>query len=158
MLVGGGVSMEQAADPIHPPCPRCGRGSTVRTGHTRGRQRWRCAGCGRTFGPTTGTAIFRLKTPPGEVARALLVVLRRGSLRAAEEVTGHKYETIGRWLRQAATHAEALTEALATELHLTEVEVDEFWSFVRTKGGAAPRPALSRPVLPRTAPDRGGAA
>lgn len=25
--------------------------------------------------------------------------MRRGSLRAAEEITGHKYETIGRWLR-----------------------------------------------------------
>jgi hypothetical protein len=28
--------------------------------------------------------------------------MRRGSLRAAEEITGHKYETIGRWLRLAA--------------------------------------------------------
>jgi transposase-like protein len=145
--------MAQAADPIQPPCPRCGHDITVRTGHTRGRQRWRCAGCGRTFGATTGTAVFRLKTPPAEVARALLVVLRRGSLRAAEDVTGHKYETIGRWLRQAATHAEALTAVLATELHLTEVEVDEFWSFVHQKGGL-PR----RPPPPRTAAVRAGAA
>src|SRR5437867_10965521 len=113
MLGGGGVAMVPPADPIQPPCPRCGHEGTVRTGHTRGRQRWRCARCARTFGPTTGTAVFRLKTPPAEIARVLLVVLRRGSLRAAEEVTGHKYETIGRWLRQAATHAEALTEALA---------------------------------------------
>ncbi|MBI2761035.1 MAG: hypothetical protein HYX51_06390 [Chloroflexi bacterium] len=133
--------MAQASDPIHRPCPRCGHDTTVRTGHTRGRQRWRCAGCDRTFGPTTGTAVFRLKTPPAEIARALQVVLRRGSPRAAEEVTGHTYETIGRWLRQAATHAEALTEALVTELHLTEVEVDEFWSFVQKKGGQLTRPA-----------------
>jgi transposase-like protein len=148
MLVGGGAMMEQAADPIHPLCPRCGHGPTVRTGHTRGRQRWRCAGCGRTFGPTTGTAVFRLKTPPAEVARALLVVLRRGSLRAAEEVTGHKYETIGRWLRQAATHADTITAALATDLHLTEVEVDEFWSFVRTKGGRTPHRTPLRTAVP----------
>jgi hypothetical protein len=47
--------------------------------------------------------------PPEEVGRVLLVVMRRGSLRAAEEITGHKYETIGRWLRLAAEHAEALT-------------------------------------------------
>ena len=85
--------------------------------------------------------MYRLKTPPAEVAQALLVVLRRGSLLAAEELTGHKYETIGRWLRQAAAHAEALTAALVTDLHLTEVEVDEFWSFVRQKGAEAKRPA-----------------
>jgi hypothetical protein len=30
-----------------------------------------------------------------ESAQALLIVMRRGSLRAAEEITGHKYETIG---------------------------------------------------------------
>ena len=69
--------------------------------------------------------MYRLKTPPAEVAGALLVVLRRGSLLAAEDLTGHKYETVGRWLRQAAAHAEALTDALVHELRLTEVEVDD---------------------------------
>src|SRR5258708_5700490 len=30
------------------------------------------------------------------MAQALVIVMRRGSLRAAEELTGHTYETIGR--------------------------------------------------------------
>ena len=91
-----------------------------------------------------------------EVARALLVVRRRGSLRAAEELTGHKYETIGGWLRRAAAHAAALSEVLVHELHLTAVEVDEFWSFVRTKTGAR-RPATAR-TSRATAASGGGAA
>src|SRR3712207_6199937 len=152
MLAGGGAAMADPADRTHRPCPRCGSDATVRTGHTRGRQRWRCAGCRRTFGATTGTAMYRLKTPPAEVAQALLVVLRRGSLLAAEELTGHKYETIGRWLRQAAAHAEALTAALVTDLHLTEVEVADFWSFVKQKG------ALPKPPVPATRRGSGGAA
>jgi hypothetical protein len=57
--------------------------------------------------------------------------MRRGSLSAAEEITGHKYETLGQWLQAAAEHAEAITEVLATELGLTAVEVDAFWSFVQ---------------------------
>lgn len=133
--------MARTAAAENPPCPRCGHRQTVRNGRTRGRQRWVCVGCDHSFGPTTGTAMYRLKTPPAEVARALLVVLRRGSLLAAEEVTGHKYETIGRWLRRAAAHAEALTDALVHDLQLTEVEVDEFWSFVHQKGGPPKRPA-----------------
>jgi hypothetical protein len=80
-----------------------------------------------------------LKTAVAEVARSLLVVLRRGSLRAAEEITGHKYETISGWLDRAAAHAEAVTAVLVTELQLTAVEVDEFWSFVQTKKGATRR-------------------
>jgi hypothetical protein len=79
-----------------------------------------------------------LHTPPQEVGRALLVVMRRGSLRAAEEITGHKkYETIGRWLRLAAEHAEALTEVLVHDLELSALEVDEFWSFVRRRSATS---------------------
>ena len=132
--------MARNAAPDNPPCPRCEHPRTARNGRTRGRQRWVCAGCDHSFGPTTGTVMYRLQTPPAEVARALLIVLRGGSLLAAEEVTGHKYETIGRWLRRAAAQAQALTDALVHDLHLTEVEVDEFWSFVRQKGGPPNRP------------------
>ena len=68
-----------------------------------------------------------------EWAQSLLTVMRRGSLRAAEEITGHKYETIGVWLKRAAAHAEVLTQVLASDLHLSQVEIDEFWSFVQKK-------------------------
>jgi hypothetical protein len=88
----------------------------------------------------------RLKTPAAEVAQALVVVLRRGSLRAAEEVTGHKYETVSRWLHRAAAQAETLTDALVHDLHLSEVEVDEFWSFVHHKGGHPSRTTRGRVV------------
>jgi transposase-like protein len=148
--------MTRSAAPENPPCPRCGHRHTVRNGRTRGRQRWVCVGCAHSFGPTTGTVMYRLQTPPAEVAQALLVVLRRGSLLAAQEVTGHKYETISRWLRRAAAHAEALTVALVQDLHLTEVEVDEFWSFVRHKGGQPKRPAPPR--MPRPVRASAGAA
>ena len=77
--------------------------------------------------------MYRLHTSASEVAHALLIVMRRGSLRAAEEITGHKYETIGQWLRRASEHAEALTAILTRDLHLSTVEIDEFWSFVRKK-------------------------
>lgn len=123
--------MARRRSPDNPSCPRCGGTHVIRNGHKDGRQRWVCRECGRSFGPTFGTAMYRLRTPPTEVARSLLVVMRRGSLSAAEEITGHKYETIGRWLRAAAQQAEIITEVLVRDLHLTEVEVDAFWSFVK---------------------------
>jgi len=42
--------------------------------------------------------MYGLKTSEAVVAQALLIVMRRGSLRATEEITGHKYETISTWL------------------------------------------------------------
>jgi hypothetical protein len=85
------------------------------------------------------------------VAQALLIVMRRGSLRAAEEITGHKYETIGEWLRRASEHAEALTAVFTQDLHLSTVEIDEFWSFVRKKTGNRTRPMLANDGAARVA-------
>ena len=131
--------MEQQAASGHPACRHCGSLETQGHGSTRGKRRWQCRTCGRSFGVTTGTPLAKLKTDVTEIARTLLVVLHRGSLRAAEEVTGHKYETISHWVRRAGARAEALTEVLVRDLHLSEVEVDEFWSFVQAKGGAVQR-------------------
>jgi len=120
-----------------PPCPNptCRESRVVRNGSHRGRQRYQCRSCKTYFGETQGTPMYALKTPTAEVAHALLIVMRRGSLRAAEELTGHKYETISLWLKRAAAHAEALTQVLASDLRLSQVEIDEFWSFVQKKRG-----------------------
>lgn len=118
-----------------PSCPKptCRESHVVRNGSHRGRQRYHCRTCKTYFGETQGTPMYGLKTPAAEVAQALLIVMRRGSLRAAEEITGHKYETISVWLKRAATHAAALTQVLASDLHLSQVEIDEFWSWVQKK-------------------------
>ncbi len=105
----------------------------IRNGSSKGRRLYECRSCGRFYGETEGTPMYRLHTPVAEVAQALLVVIRQGSLRAAEEITGHKYETIGEWLRRVSEHAETLTAILTWDLHLSTVEIDEFWSFVRKK-------------------------
>jgi transposase-like protein len=118
-----------------PPCPNpdCRQSPVVRKGSHRGRQRYHCRTCKTYFGETQGTPMYGLKTPAAEVAQALLIVMRRGSLRAAEEITGHTYETISTWLKRAAIPAAAITQVLATDLHLSQVEIDEFWSFVQKK-------------------------
>jgi transposase-like protein len=123
------------------PCPTagCPAPHVVRNGSLGGRQRYHCRGCGAWFGETHGTPLDRLRTPPAEIGRALLLVMRRGSLRAAEEVTGHKYETIGRWLHLAARHAAAIEDALVRDLALSTVEIDEFWSFVKRRTSAGSR-------------------
>lgn len=123
---------EQSSLPLCPN-PVCEQPHVVRNGSHRGRQRYHCKSCKTYFGQTEGTPMYGLKTPASEVAQALLIVMRRGSLRAAEEITGHKYETISMWLKRAASHAAAITEVLANDLHLSQVEIDEFWSFVQKK-------------------------
>lgn len=138
--------MARQPSPDNPPCPICGGTHVTKHGHTpAGQQRWLCQDGDHTFGPTVGTPLYRLHTSAAEVARSLLVVMRRGSLSAAEELTGHKYETLGRWLRAAAAHAEALTAALVHDLHLSAVEVDAFWSFVQRSSALLQQQTPRRP-------------
>ena len=120
------------------PNPACLQPQVIRNGSKNGRKRFHCRGCGRFWGETEGTPMYGLRTSVAEIAQALRIVQRRGSLRAAEELTGHTYETIGTWLRRAGDHAAALTEVLTQDLHLSEVEVDEFWSFVGKKTAKHP--------------------
>ena len=96
--------------------------------------------------------MYHLHTPAKEVAQALLIVMRRGSFRAAEEITGHKYETISEWMRRVAEHAEAVNAVLSEDLHLTAVEIDEFWSFVQKKQGTPPTLANAGGAWFKTAP------
>src|SRR6266571_5340474 len=107
---------------------------SVGNGSSRGHRRWRCRDCGRTFAATVGTPLFQLHTPLAEIVRAILIVLRRGSLRAAEEQTGHNYETIAEWIRRIGARADAVTDVLVHDVELSEVELDEFWSFVGKYG------------------------
>ena len=97
-------------------CPHCGSTWVRRNGSSRGKARWRCGDCGKSVGATYGTAMYGLHTPVKEVARTLLILMRRGSLRGAEEISGHKWETIRGWALRAHEHAEALTESLAKDL------------------------------------------
>jgi transposase-like protein len=112
------------------PCPHCGSRSVWSNGSSRGHRRFRCGDCKKSFGKRFATPLYRLRTPVEKIAGALLVVMRRGSLSAAEEITGHKWETIRKWLLRANKQAEAFTQALVKDLELDEVEVDAFWSFV----------------------------
>jgi hypothetical protein len=72
--------------------------------------------------------MYGLKTAAAEVANALLIVMRPGSLPGAEEISGHQYETSRRWLKRAASHAAAITEGLVSDLPLSQVEIDDVWS------------------------------
>jgi hypothetical protein len=91
--------------------------------------------------------LFHLHTPLPEIVRTIRIVMARGSLRAAEELTGHNYDTVSVGIKRLGARAAAVTDLLVRDLALSEVEVDEFWSFVGKKGGAPRRrgQAILRP-------------
>ena len=79
-----------------------------------------------------GTPMDGLKTPAAEVAQTLLVVMRRGRPKRSPDTNMRR---LASGACRAATHAAALTQVLASDLHLSQVEIAEFWSFVQKKRG-----------------------
>jgi hypothetical protein len=97
------------------------------------RRIFECRICGEQFSETRDTVFFDLRTPEEKVMMALKMILVRVSLTNISFVLGMKEETVLEWLERAALKAEALHAALLRELPVTEVQLDEMWSFVQRK-------------------------
>jgi hypothetical protein len=80
-----------------------------------------------------GTAFFNLKTAEAEVARSIDAMLRGDTQTSVAQTRGHRRETLRRWRRRAAPRARAVDEEFVTDLRVTDLELDEQWSFAGCK-------------------------
>lgn len=97
-------------------------------------RRLRCKECGRTFSENYGTPFYGIKTDREKIVQALKMVVERGSMRGAARAIGVDKDTICEWVRKASEHAEAFTEYMLRDLHMTAVELDELWTTVKKTG------------------------
>ena len=99
--------------------------------HSHPERRYGCHTCNETFAETRGTMFYRLRTPPETIVDALAQLVERGSIRGVARAKGVKPDTVIAWLRRAGEHAAEVSAYLMRDLHLTEVQVDELWTFVK---------------------------
>jgi len=127
------------------PCPnpdcasyrRLNRGnvSAISTYLTQSGKRriFRCTDCERTFSETRDTVFFDLRTSEEKVMMALKMLLVTVGLSDIGFVLGVTEETVLRWLERAAQKAHEMNAHLLRDLPVTEVQLDEMWSFIRRK-------------------------
>ena len=92
-----------------------------------------CKVCKRTFSSRRGTPLFNLKAGEETFYRALACLAEGNSIRATARIMGLDKDTVCRWLEKASKHVEAVSLYLMKNLHLTEAQLDELWSFVKKK-------------------------
>lgn len=92
-----------------------------------------CKTCKKCFSETHGTPFFGLKTDIDEVAKTLALIPERGGIRATARYTGHKPDSIISWIKLAGVHAKQINDYFLQNLHLTQVQVDEIWSFIKKR-------------------------
>lgn len=109
--------------------------NVIKAGMTRkGVQRYRCNTCGKYFVATSGTIFYRKRTPEHEILETLALLAEGNRISSLTRVKGHKEDTILRWLREAARHAEAVEEVLMKDFQVRRAQLDGLWLYVGNKG------------------------
>lgn len=92
-----------------------------------------CNRCGNRWVLTKGTMFFDLRTPIDKVLQVLLCLSRGMGLNNTcrqEKVTA---DSALEWIKKAANHCNEFTLYMQQEMHLEQIQIDEFWSFIRKK-------------------------
>jgi len=100
----------------------------------RGRQRYKCKSCGKTFTETKGTLFYRRRTSEAEIIDTLAHIAEGNRISSLVRIKGHKEDTIGDWIREAGQHAEAIEEVLLSDYQLSRGQIDGLWAYVGNKG------------------------
>ena len=106
-------------------CKRCGSGEHVRNGLMRGKQRYRCQGCGLNFTDTPPRGM-----PPAMKATAVLLHLSGLSMNRTAKLLGVSTPSVMTWIEQLA---EAYAQKPEPEGRAVVVELDEMWHFLKKR-------------------------
>ncbi len=92
-----------------------------------------CNLCRNIWVLTKGTMFFGLKTPIAKVINTLLLLVRGMGLRNSSRQSGITVDSILNWIEKAADHSNEFTIYMQQEMHIEQIQIDEFWSFIRKK-------------------------
>jgi len=92
-----------------------------------------CSSCQTSFSETRDTVFFDLRTPEDKVIMALKMILVKVGLSDISFVLNVTEQTLLNWLDRAAKKAEQINAFLLKDLPVTEVQLDEMWSYVKRK-------------------------
>ena len=95
------------------------------------RRLFRCSKGERPFSETRDTVFFDLRSPEEKSLMALKLLLVQVTLSDIGFVLGVTEATVLEWRRRAAPTAHEIHAPLLRDLPVTQVQLDEMWSFIR---------------------------
>jgi transposase-like protein len=77
--------------------------------------------------------LFNLKASEETFYDVIACLAEGNGIRATGRIKKVDKDTVATWLDKASWHVEAVSRYLMVNLHFEEVQLDEFWSFVKKK-------------------------
>ena len=134
-------------------CPHCGSISVVKNGTRNGRQRYRCKDCGKTFGDTYGTVLYKSKLSIEKWRKLLSYTLMNESVRFIRKETKlnartilynrHRIAELIRALAENLDDFESIAQADEYYIPLSFKDIKDPGYFIETLG-RMPNRRLSR--------------
>lgn len=109
------------------------QGLLVKNGTSRGQPQALCKACGSSVSMRYGTAYYQLEADPLIFETAVRALAEGNSLRATGRIVQIDKDTACDWLNRAGQQCRLLMLYFWRDLHVTECQLDELWSFVHTK-------------------------
>ena len=92
-----------------------------------------CKYCKNRWVLTKGTMFFDLRTPIDKVINTLLLLVRGMGVNNACRQAEVTVDSLLNWIEKAAKHSNEFTQYMQQEMHIDQIQIDEFWSFIRKK-------------------------
>jgi transposase-like protein len=102
-------------------------------GKDRSRNLLYCRTCGKRFAETHSTAFFGLRLPAEKIGQIIHHAAEGVGVRATARLLSLDKDTVNRVVLVAGEHCARVLSELLTSLHLTEVQLDELWAFVKKR-------------------------
>ena len=99
--------------------------------HSHAERRYRCRTCQQTFSADKGPFFETVRSERLAVIEVFALLSERNSLRAIERLRHHPHKTLLHWLDLVGQHGAAVSSHLIRNLHVTQAQVDELWTFVK---------------------------
>ena len=87
----------------------------------------------KPFSVRRGTMFFGLRTPMDKIINVLGLLASGVGVNAVCREQDVTADSLRSWIVLAANQVNAFTEYMQQNMHLEQVQVDEFWSFIRKK-------------------------
>ena len=109
-----------------------GADNIVKNGHDKnGKQRFKCNTCDSVFVETKNTVFYNRKLSEDQIILICKLLVEKNGTRTIERITGIHRDTITSLIEDLAKHARGVTDFLIKDVGLTNVQVDEMWSFIK---------------------------
>ena len=105
----------------------------IRRGWHCGAQRLMCLECRHRFSVRTGTAYAGIRSPEIIFRDGVRQLAEGASIRATARNIECDKDTVAHWLPRVGRHSQRLLDYFFRDLHLTECQLDELWTFVYKK-------------------------